>query len=87
MFFKSLRLIKIRPFIRIWALAQKYSLNIMTLVKSVFYYYVIAHWLACYSIGMTILEPDHRLTWLRKLPAPQTVIRETPNVFDDLTFV
>lgn len=82
---RSLRLIKIRPFRRFWVWLQSYQFNILTLVESVSLYYVAAHWLACYSIGMAIFQPDHRLNWLRRLPAPMTKVRETPSVFDDLT--
>lgn len=42
--------------------------------------------MACYSIGMAIIKPDHRDTWLRRLPTPTTIIRDTPNVFDDLNY-
>jgi len=83
---RSLRLIKWRPFIRIWSWLQSYSLHNVTLIKSVVYYYAVAHWCACFSIGLVIDAPDHRLTWLRAIPAPRAQIRDTASVFDDLSY-
>jgi hypothetical protein len=52
----------------------------------IFYYYIAAHWLSGVMIGMSLFLPDHRDSWLRRLPSPSpNPIRLTPNVYDDLT--
>lgn len=81
----SIRIIKLRPVKKFWRWTQKYSLNVMRAVEAVFYYYFAIHWFACINIGMAVHEPDHRLTWLRRVPAPIFTSRSTPNVFDDVS--
>jgi hypothetical protein len=83
---QSMRLLKIRPVTNFWEFAKNYELNFVTMLQGTFHYYYMAHYFACVMIGIAIFEKDHRMTWLRKLPAPMVEgNRKSPNVFDDLS--
>jgi len=84
---QSLRfIVKIRTFWKFWSFVQHFGINTGTLFAAIFYYYALCHWLACAWLSMSLYVPDHRTNWLRIIPRfRDEIIRETPNVYDDLT--
>jgi len=67
----SLRLIKLKPLIKLFNQKQKDQLTKWRIISTVYIYYCFCHWSANIMIYMAIYEDDWTANWLRRCPVPQ----------------
>ena len=84
-YLKCLRLLKLRPVIRLFNALKQRALNFARILEMLFLYYVACHIIACSFICIAYKQPDIRDTWLRRLPVPQPTGMRPNNDFDGLS--
>jgi hypothetical protein len=78
-----IRLTELRPLVYIFAHATNRKLpyvHLIRIVKTVLYYLLLSHFIACMWIEMAKVEDNSHNSWLRKVPVPQSPARDDTSI-------